>query len=161
MRTHKLFIGAALAAFVTVGAMASDTAPIGRDIARDGGLTSIQGEIVRQDDEWYIQSGNELHQLHMGPYGYTNEDFLSQQSDISATGFSVPGHIAPITLEGTSETVEFWTEARYPQWAGAGERRNQVDERIGRAGERDNDGRALALGRGSNTGRAERAPRRR
>jgi len=74
----------------------------------------------------------------MGLYGYTKEDFLSQQSDISATGFSVPGHIAPITLEGTSDTVEFWTEGRYPQWAGEGERRNHVDERIGRAGVRAN-----------------------
>ncbi|TVR91915.1 MAG: hypothetical protein EA428_04665 [Spirochaetaceae bacterium] len=147
MRTHKLFIGAALAAFVTVGAVATDTAPIGRDIARDGGLSSLQGEMVRQDGEWYIQSGTELHQLHMGPYGYANEDFLSGLSDVSATGFSVPGHMAPIQVIGEADTVEFWHEARYPQWAGEGERRNQVEERLGAAGERQADARALAFGR--------------
>jgi len=147
MRTHKLFIGAAMAAFVTVGALAADTAPVGRDIARDGALTSIQGEIVRQDGEWYIQSGGDLHQLHMGPYGYANEDFLSREGDVSATGFSVTGHMAPINLEGTTDTVEFWNEARYPQWAGEGERRNQTDARLGSDGERDDDSRGLAFGR--------------
>lgn len=161
MRTHKLLIGAAMAAFVTVGALAADTAPVGRDIARDGALTSIQGEIVRQDSEWYIQSGDDLHQLHMGPYGYANEEFLSRESDISATGFAVPGHMAPINLEGTTDTVGFWNEARYPQWAGEGERRNQTDLRQGRDGERDDDSRGLAFSRREELARTNRAPRRR
>ncbi len=159
MRTHKLFIGAALAAFVTVGAMASETTPVGRDIARDGGLSSLQGQIVRQDGEWFIQSGTELHQLHMGPYGYANEDFLAGAGDVSATGFSVPGHMAPIQVSGKADAVEFWNEARYPQWAGEGERRNQVEERLGAAGERQDDARALAFGRSEEVERGATAAR--
>lgn len=127
MRT-RMMIALVLALAMTGIAAADDTAPLGREVARDGRLTSISGTLAHRSDEWFLDAQRESYELHMGPYGHDESLPFTSGDDAVVHGFFVPKHIAPITVATGGETYRFWSEDRYPLWAGSGALRNSVSE---------------------------------
>ncbi|TVQ36490.1 MAG: hypothetical protein EA384_14185 [Spirochaetaceae bacterium] len=144
MRTRTLVLAAMIAAVVTAGLFGDDTRILGRDVAREGRLTGLSGSLEQRDNEWFVEAADGSYQLMMGRYGYQQPLPLEQGAAVEVRGFTVPDYVAPISVATGGDSADFWHEARYPLWAGSGERRNAVDaERGARAA----DARGLALDR--------------
>ena len=156
MRTRMMVIALVLA-LVAVGAVtADDTAPLGRDVARDGQLSTVSGTLAYRSEEWFLDAQRESYELHMGPYGHDESLPFISGAEAVVRGFVVPNHIAPITVATSGETHRFWNEGRYPLWAGSGALRNSVTENGGERLGIEN-GRGLAFGRLSDDERLGRA----
>lgn len=143
MKTRTMILAGLMATLVVGGVMADETRIPGRDVAREGRLTSIEGSLNRSDDEWFVDTDAGSYQLLMGRYGHEEPMPLSQGAAVQVRGFVIPEYVAPISVATRGESAEFWHEARYPLWAGSGERRNAAVE----AGERAGDARGLAMNR--------------
>lgn len=143
MKTRTMILAGLMAALVAGGVMADGTRILGRDVAREGRLTSIEGSLEYRDNEWFVQSGSESYQLLMGRYGHEQPLSLEQGAAVDVRGFFIPEHVAPTAVATRGESAEFWHEARYPLWAGSGDRRNKALN----AGERAEEARGLAVHR--------------
>ncbi len=155
MRTHRILIAAVLATAVTIGAFATNGTPVGREVARDGAVSELRGTLEHRDDEWFVETDDASYQLMLGRFGHTKELPYTEGAAVEVSGFSVPEYVAPMSVTTDGVQQEFWHEARYPLWAGGGERRNAVNEA---RGERAEDARGLALDREPLGGRED-APR--
>ena len=156
MRTRMMVIALVLA-LVAVGTVtADDTAPLGRDVARDGQLSTVSGTLAYRNDEWFLDAQRESYELHMGPYGHDESLPFVSGAGAVVNGFVFTDHIAPITVVTAGETYRFWNEGRYPLWAGSGALRNSVTENGGERLGIEN-GRGLAIGRLSDDERLGRA----
>ncbi len=144
MSTRTLVLAGMIAAVASVGVFGDDTRTLGRDVARDGRLSELSGSLERRDNEWFVDAGDGSYQLMMGRYGYEQPLPLAEGAAVEVRGFAVPDYVAPISVATRGESAEFWHEARYPLWAGSGERRNAVGEQRGARAE---DARGLALDR--------------
>ncbi len=155
MRTQTILIATIMAAAVTFGVFGHNARTIGRDVARDGQAVDVSGSLDYRDDEWFVDTDEGSYQLMMGRYGHEKDLPLADGAAAEVRGFSIPDYIAPMTLATGGELEGFWHEARYPLWAGSGERRNAVSEP---RAERVDDARGLALDRKPLDGRDD-APR--
>ncbi|TVR31752.1 MAG: hypothetical protein EA404_09485 [Spirochaetaceae bacterium] len=144
MSTRTLVLAGMMAAVATVGVFGDDTRTLGRDVARDGRLSELSGSLEHRDNEWFVDAGDGSYQLMMGRYGYEQPLPLAEGAAVEVRGFAVPDYVAPISVATRGESAEFWHEARYPLWAGSGERRNAIGEQRGARAE---DARGLALDR--------------
>ena len=131
MRARIIIVSSLLAILVTLGAVADEVAPVGRDVAREGNLMDVAGTLQYQDDEWYLEARGSVYELHMGVFGHEGGLPFSDGATAEVHGFVTPDHIAPIRIVSGGQTVEFWHPDRHPLWAGSGERRNAVDPASG------------------------------
>ena len=144
---------------VAQSAATADEELVGRDVAREGTLQTVDGTLRYQDDEWYLSAGRRVYELHMGPFGHDESLALRDGSLARVEGFVVGDHIAPLSLVSEGVTHEFWHADRYPLWAGAGNRRNAVDA-AGQGASRPADAgvRALAFNRAGTVAASARTP---
>ena len=131
MRARIAIVSSLLAILVAVGVVADDSAPVGRDVALEGSLTDVTGTLRYQDDEWYLNAGGSVYELHLGVFGHEVGLPFSDGATAEVNGFVTSDHFAPIRIASGGQTVEFWHPDRYPLWAGSGERRNAVDPASG------------------------------
>ena len=131
MRARITIVSSLLAILVTVGVVADEVAPVGRDVAREGTLMEVVGTLQYQDNEWYLEAQGSVYELHMGVIGHESGLPFSNGATAGVHGFVTPNHIAPIRFVTAGHTVEVWHADRYPLWAGSGERRNAVDSASG------------------------------
>ena len=143
MRTRTKILVGLMAALVAGGVVADEARILGRDVAREGRLTSVEGSLEYRDNEWFVDTGSASYQLLMGRYGHEQPLPLTQGAAVDVRGFVVPENVAPIVVATQGDTAEFWHEARHPLWAGSGERRNAAVS----AGEQTDEARGLAVNR--------------
>jgi hypothetical protein len=129
MAFRRVIVAAVLVTAVLLQVSAEEPEPLGRDVARDGAVAAVSGNLAYRHDEWYLDSSTEQYELHMGAYGHVVDLPFRNGAHADVTGFTLPGHIAPITVATEGETYSFWHEERYPLWAGTGNRQNVVEER--------------------------------
>ena len=148
MRARIAVVSVLLMVFLTAVVTADDVAPLGRDVARDGNLLDITGTLQYEDNEWYLNTGADVYEMHMGVLGHEDGLPFSEGATAQVHGFVMPDHIAPIRVVSADQTVEFWSADRYPLWSGSGDRRNAVDPASGaRAATADDTTRGLGAGR--------------
>ena len=117
---------AVIAGLALPASAGADEDPGGRDIARMGTLHTVEGILRSVDDEWALESETTLYELHMGRAGHEAELPFRDGAHAVVRGFVHKEHIAPIVVETGGTASRFWTEDRYPVWAGSGQRRNAV-----------------------------------
>ena len=120
--------------------------PVGRDVARLGAVETVQGTLRYADEEWLLECGETVYDLHLGPLGHEGNLPFRAGAQASVTGFVHGEHIAPIVVASGGTESRFWNEDRTPSWAGQGDRRNAATEP--RSGARALDPRAGVAERG-------------
>lgn len=103
----------------------------------------LSGSVVYRDNEWFLNVHDGLYEIHMEPFGHDESLPFTEGATVEIRGFVLPEHIAPVRVTTGGETYEFRHEQRYPLWAGAGERRNAVEERGDEQGRMQAPGRQL------------------
>ena len=146
MRARIAIVSSLLAVLVTVGVVANEVEIVGRDVAREGNLMDVAGTLQYEDNEWYLNTGADIYELHMGALGHEGGFAFSDGAAADVHGFVMPDHIAPISIVAGGQTAEFWHADRYPLWAGSGQRRNAVDPATGERATTD-ETRGLGAGR--------------
>jgi|GEM_PF-1683061 len=100
--------------------------PVGREVAEYGTRGRLSGILLYKHDEWHLVSEGIVYELHMGPDGHDAAELFEQESAASVDGFIYRDHISPILIESTTGDISFWTEHRFPVWAGEGDRKLQA-----------------------------------
>jgi len=144
MRTRRVLVGLVLVFAISFGLYADGGAPVGREVARDGSVEELSGDLEHREDEWFVRTEDGSFQLMLGRFGHEKNLPFAEGASAEVRGFSVSEYVAPISVATSGELEEFWHEARYPLWAGSGERRNAVTER---RSERAEEAHGLALDR--------------
>jgi hypothetical protein len=142
---------------LTAGVLAEDL--LGREVVEKGETTTLSGTLAYDDGEWYLESGEELVQIHLGNQAYLDSIGLELTAgeEASVYGFLAENNIAPITITLGADAYRLRDESGFPLWAGAGERRN-ADNGEGRGmGRNQGDGRSDvgSLGQGLGQGRGQ------
>ena len=123
MRTTHAIIALALAAIIVPAAslFAQDAEELtGREIVEQGVMGSVTGTLVPEGEEWRLQAGGKLYELHLGQYGHDGQAASALRAGAQATvnGFISGDHISPITLETGGATLRFRAEDGRPLWGG-------------------------------------------
>ncbi|MFC1863086.1 DUF4405 domain-containing protein [Thermodesulfobacteriota bacterium] len=93
----------------------------GSDFARLGVMTSFSGTLVRIGDEWGLQSGGSVYEIHMGPEVYRASEgvVLKDGAQASITGFAYGTDISVARLETGGRSILLRDETGRPAWAGS------------------------------------------
>ena len=112
---------------ISVGLFASDTELTGREIATNGSLLTLTGTFEIEDDEWYLQTENQLYIIHKGLDWYTEEiGFLPPSGkQVIIEGFVLENEISPCTILSENISYAFRSSEGYPLWGGRGNRSNE------------------------------------
>lgn len=129
MRRKTAVMAGVITIVVTLGVQAGDSRLVGREVARDGALTSDTGTLDYRDQEWFVDGSEGSYQLMMGRYGHELQLPYEQGAKAEVLGFTVRDFMAPVVVSTAGEDLEFWHRDRYPLWAGSGERRNAAEDR--------------------------------
>ncbi|TVR55657.1 MAG: hypothetical protein EA426_14685 [Spirochaetaceae bacterium] len=113
-------LGAAIALLGTF-AVAAEEEPVGREVAAYGTLAEAEGTLNFMHDEWFLTNPDGEFELHMGPFGHTDEPVFAENTNAWIRGFFLGDHIAPVEVRTENATHDFWTVERFPIWAGSGE----------------------------------------
>ena len=113
--------------FITAGVFASETELSGRDIAANGSLRILKGTFEIEDDEWYLQTDDQLYIVHKGLDWYTEEiGFLPPVGkQVIIEGFVLGDEISPCTIKVGNASYAFRSSEGYPLWGGRGNRSNE------------------------------------
>ena len=78
------------------------------------------GTLVPEGEEWRLQAGGKLYELHLGQFGHDGQTAAALRAGAQATvnGFISGDHISPITLETGGATLRFRAEDGRPLWGG-------------------------------------------
>jgi hypothetical protein len=92
----------------------------GREIVEQGVRGSVSGTLVPEGEEWRLQAGARLYELHLGQFGHDGQAAAALRAGAHATvnGFISGDHISPITLETGDTTLRFRAEDGRPLWGG-------------------------------------------
>lgn len=129
MKRKTVVMAAVIAIIVTLAVQAGDSRLVGREVARDGALTSDTGTLDYRDQEWFVDGSEGSFQLMMGRFGHELDLPYEEGAEAEVLGFTVRDFMAPIVVSTAGEELEFWHRDRYPLWAGSGERRNAAEDR--------------------------------
>ena len=112
---------------IAVGLFASDTELSGREIATKGSLLTLTGTFEIEDDEWYLQTDDQLYIVHKGLDWYTEEiGFLPPTGkQVIIEGFVLKDEISPCTIVSENISYAFRSTEGYPLWGGRGNRSNE------------------------------------
>ena len=113
------------------GIFASDSGITGREVVAMGTLQTMEGTLVEEDDEWYLQTGEILYAVHLGNYDFldTLEMDLNEGERVTLQGFVQGEDIAAVNITTGGKTYLVRSENGMPLWAGNGQGRNrQSDE---------------------------------
>jgi len=118
----------------------------GRDVVETGRMTTIEGALRYEANEWYLDTDEESYLLHFGNRAYLESTGLDlEEGDlISVDGYAAGGDVAVASVRTGGETYLFRGPDGTPEWAGRG-------ERYARGGSRAPDD---ENGRGKNIGRS-------
>ena len=100
--------------------------PSGKEVATYGTYGVLEGSLHNVKDEWYLACDGKMYEMHMGIYGHNEPDMFLEGAPAIVSGFIYQQHIAPVQVETPQTTRQFWSEDRFPKWAGGGDGRNQV-----------------------------------
>jgi len=94
----------------------------GRDIVRLGKMDTLSGTLKQKGDEWEIEVGDTIYEIHMGPAGYGTSKGLLLKDGESAhvTGLVFGTDVAVSTIETGGKSVTLRDETGRPAWAGTG-----------------------------------------
>ena len=112
---------------ITAGIFASETELSGRDIVSNGSLGIIKGTFEIEDDEWYLQTDDQLYIVHKGLDWYTEEiGFLPPVGEqVIIEGFIFKNQISPCIITSGNKPYAFRSSEGYPLWGGRGNRSNE------------------------------------
>ena len=144
MKRRTVVMAVVIAIIVTLAVQAGESRLVGREVARDGALTSDTGTLDYRDQEWFVDGSEGSFQLMMGRYGHELDLPYEEGAEAEVLGFTVRDFMAPVVVSTAGEDLEFWHRDRYPLWAGSGERRNAAEDREVR---RPDDARGFGLDR--------------
>jgi len=100
--------------------------PSGREVAAYGQPGELTGTLKAESGEWYVECDGTLYELHMGIYGETNKEILTDGAAAEVNGFIYQNHIAPTLLKSGDSVLRFWSASRTPLWSGNGNGKNRV-----------------------------------
>ena len=154
MKKLRFLVPALVFASVVIVVGYSDTENRGRDIAASGAIQTLEGSLVYDDSEWYLDAEDGRYALHLGNHDYleSNDITLKEGSWAEVRGFVEGDEIAPVSVNSDGERYSLREEDGMPLWAGKGEMRNQDAEGEGRGRNREDsaDDEAESHGRGRN-----------
>lgn len=119
-RITVLVVAVALLGLGSVAADDHDAEPVGRVVAAQGVLEEYVGTLRYMRNEWFLVRNGEEYELHMGPFGHTDEPVFKDGAQAVVAGFVFRNHIAPMTVTADGQTHTFWNADRSPTWAGSG-----------------------------------------
>jgi hypothetical protein len=94
----------------------------GRDFVNMGKIETLTGNLVQKGDEWELQVGDGLYEIHMGPSDFRNAQGLVLKDGAQAivTGFVYGTDLSVTTIETGGKSVSLRDETGRPAWAGTG-----------------------------------------
>lgn len=111
----------------------------GRDFVELGELATIEGILLTEDGEWFLQTEDDLYEVHLGDHDYREEMGIHLVPGDRATiyGYLYDDDMAVVSLTIDEETYYFRTEQGTPLWGafGGGEERQEVLQRLERRAE--------------------------
>ena len=112
----------AILVFLPAASLSAEDDVTGRVVVERGTRGTLSGVLVPDDDEWDLQVGNDLYEIHMGQYGHGSVTTagLKAGSQAVVNGFIYGKHISPIDLVSDGTTYRFREESGIPLWAGQG-----------------------------------------
>ena len=120
--THAIFALALAVTLVPAASLFAEDADVltGREIVEQGVRGSVTGTLVPEGEEWRLQAGGKLYELHLGQFGHDGQTASALRAGAHATvnGFISGDHISPITLETGGTTLRFRAEDGRPLWGG-------------------------------------------
>lgn len=92
----------------------------GRVIVERGTVGTVAGTLVADGDEWQLQVGETLYDLHLGQLGHDGETTAALKAGAQATveGFLYGQHVSPITLVTEGTSIRFRDASGRPLWGG-------------------------------------------
>jgi hypothetical protein len=102
-----------------LGSFASDSGITGREVVAMGILQTMEGTLVEEDDEWYLQTGEILYAVHLGNYDFldTLEMDLNEGDRVTLKGFVHGEDIAAVNIITGDNSYSFRREDGKPLWA--------------------------------------------
>ena len=99
----------------------------GRDIMREGDVTTINGTLKSEGIEWYLIAKGGSYQLHFGNRDYLSSTGIELEDGKSCTidGIASGKDIAVATATMESSSYSFRDENGAPLWAGNGNRKDR------------------------------------
>ena len=96
----------------------------GRDYARLGKMDTLTGTLVQQDNEWGLQVGDRVYDIHLGPIEYrADKEFtLTNGENATISGFVYQTHVSVTSIETGGKSIILRDETGRPSWAGQGRR---------------------------------------
>ena len=101
------------------GIFASDSGITGREVVAMGTLQTMEGTLVEEDDEWYLQTGEILYAVHLGNYDFldTLEMDLNEGDRVTLKGFFYGEDIAAVNIMTGDNSYDLRREDGKPLWA--------------------------------------------
>ncbi len=136
----------------------------GRDFVERGELTTVRGTLRLQRGEWYLDSGNILHELHFGDLEYRAKTGIRLQQGEPATvrGFLYAQEgadildIAVCAVAMDGEIYRFRNDDGSPLWRGQSSGTGEGDRSGQQPGQGSGSGRGSGAGSGSGAQRGRR-----
>ena len=101
------------------GSFASDSGITGREVVAMGTLQIMEGTLVEEDGEWYLQTGEILYAVHLGNHDFldTLDMDLNEGESVTLKGFVHGEDIAAVNLMTGDNSYDFRREDGKPLWA--------------------------------------------
>ncbi len=113
----------------------------GRDIVQTGEIISLDGTLVSNQSEWYVDTEEGRYQLHLGNKDQllsTGAD-LTEDASVTVEGWVTGKNIAVYRITMGEVTYAFRSEDGRPLWSGKGDRMAWNRNRMRDSGEFDFD----------------------
>lgn len=108
----------------------------GRDFVELGKLTTIEGTLFTEDDEWFLQSVEMIYEVHLGDHDYREGTglVLKEGDEVIIYGYLYGDDMAVVSLTIGNKTFNFRTEQGLPLWGafGGGQQRQEVLQQLER-----------------------------
>jgi len=97
----------------------------GRDLVRLGEPGTLTGTLVQKGDEWGVQVGDIVYDIHLGPSEYrTYKDFHLKDGEAAIIkGFVYKKDVTVVSIETGGQSITLRDETGRPAWAGTGSNR--------------------------------------
>jgi hypothetical protein len=130
------------------------------DTAAQSSLTRLEGKLLSEDPEWFIDTGNEVVALHLGNRAYLESLEESLHIELEEGGHAVvfgimeEDGLSVVRMTTAGGELALRSDSGIPLWAGNG---NRAQDRLSDTAETEKDvarggGRGLGRGAGENSG---------
>ncbi len=92
----------------------------GQDFVRLGKMTTLNGTLVQEGEEWTLKVGDTIYEIHLRPSEYMQQKgfVLKSGEKAGVTGFVYEKNVAAASIEAGGKSIVLRDEKGNPTWGG-------------------------------------------